>query len=482
MQTLTDGPAENGGEELSDTASRVRESVSTLNHLFLTLGLFLVIIASFTVGAKYAIVVFLGAPIFLGMMRAGDEGRGFIFTVLCMSFVIGQRTLYLGTYCRIHPSEIVIWLLAILCIPVSRPSFPLKAGIPFLVGALAFGTLSGFVPRGVFPQTFGLDVAYSKGLWLAVPAFFVCSKVLRRSKQVEEVGYLLSLESLFLSFLSIAEAYDLPFVRRLSAFYGEKTVIVDFAGFTRSASGFWGNLMLSALISLWLPWQIARWSRPGTSLLRRWIIGASILLSFMCIYYSGYRGIWAGTLAGMAFFSYLRGMRKVFFFSLLLAVGVYFLPQSATRRLSGIQESSRDTSSVKHLMRPYFAAQVLMKRPMLGSGWGASGLVHSDFLQFWADCGLHAVLAYLGVFILVLRRLLSTAEKLRSIQDRHSLYALAAGIVSYFLILQVETSFDLPEQYPPFWITMGLAYHYPNVLLAEQQQREGSATQEAAPR
>lgn len=462
----------------SDTAdpdrvtARLDQTLQDIYYVVRMFAFFVLVILCFSAGNKYLTGIVIAGPFLVGVMKGVEKGPHSILMLACAAFVLGQRTVHFGNYVRVVPSEAILWLLALLCLPRPKPQLLLKTSMPFAVLILCGCLLLGFFSRRPeYPWDFNLAVAYSKGLWLSLPVFFVISHAITRSEQYRRLFYLMAIECLFLSILSVAEVYDLPFIHALPGFYGEKHVVVDFAEFTRSFSGFWGNPMLGGMIAIWFPILLYQWNYTKTPI-RKLIIGSALTLSVLCIYYSGFRGVWGSLVVSLAAFYYLKGLRKTFAFLLLLGVAVQFMPETAIERMSAVQGEDQDSSTLKRLHRMHVAWEMIKERPFLGSGWGASGLVHSDYLQLWADCGLPAPLAFLAVMLAVLKRLYSSIRLIDSMEQRECLYAFIASVLMVFLILTNQPFFNLPEQYPPLWVLMALAYQYPNVIRSERESAQ----------
>lgn len=166
------------------------------------------------------------------------------------------------------------------------------------------------------------------------------------------------------------------------------------------------------------------------------------------------------------------------FVGLIFTIGFFLVPQEAKNR---VQESFGDTmesGTADRLSRIDDAIKIIQDNPWYGSGWGAAGLAHNDWLQIWADAGLFMMLAFLWLFVKIISRLKRFSDSAVPSHYKHFSRALIASSVALMLIIAFEPLFNLPEQYPPFWTILGLAYIYPDMIrreLAVRAQRGAPA-------
>lgn len=448
--------------------SVMKEVFKVLKLFFGVQLFFAIMMLSFNYGGPVVFGVISAIPPIVAWSTGGKKGYRFIFYFLCMAFVIGQRTVYIGHYIRIVPSGAILWVLAITCLLI-KPQYRIsRKPIPWSVVFLCIGCFWGIVLGVVNNFEANLGFSYALMMFMSVPAFFVSYRLIQRMEHVKMITDILALGCIFLSFLGISEYLGLGFVHIFSA-YVKGGGSMGQGGFVRMTASFWGGPMMVGYLSLCFPLTMAGFFTSKTWI-QRSIYLVSLVLSFVAIYLSGHRGIWLPALIGIAFYFYLKGVKGLMILIILIAVGVHFIPEAAKSRFAGISGKKRDSSSVKREERARFAWDYIVKHPVLGNGWGASGLVHSDYLQIWADTGLLGFLGLLFCFFAVLRRLFYVVKIRDKIAQEYARGFISSIVCSAIILIQ-QAWFNLPEQYTPFWVVMGLAYQLPNVVNVERMLR-----------
>lgn len=464
------------------------ETWKTLRRLSSLLAFFLALIGTFSAGAKEVFGGILAAAALYCLIQGGERGLIALLHLTVMTLVVGQRTIYLGAHFRVVPSEIFLWLLAGLCL-LRKPA-EAQRGMPMPLGVivLSLGALLGVHTNLAFIGDMDVAVAYSKGLLLAVPTFVVAYRLLRDFKHVRAIAMVLAMESLFLSLLSAAEYFELPLIRPLAGFYSGEGAVHENAIFERGMSSFWGNPMLTAFLALCFPLIMAEW-RHSSSPEKRVILGLSLAASAFAIYIGGHRGVWLPWAVAVSYWLSFRSLRGKLLCGVLVAAAAFWTPEAARQRLAaGLGQdwqssaaahmlriggehgdaalqsiSGLDSSVVERLVRLQYAIYLIRQGPFLGNGWGASGLVHNDWIQIWADAGLVTLLALLAVFWRVQRRLSEAVPKLKERAQLDVARAFKASLLGYALIMATNPLFNLPEQYPAMWIIMAMGYHFPRL-------------------
>jgi hypothetical protein len=139
------------------------------------------------------------------------------------------------------------------------------------------------------------------------------------------------------------------------------------------------------------------------------------------------------------------------------------LPASTQERVQSLlnvlegRPDAIDTSGAKRWTRAKEALDYALSEPM-GHGWGASGWVHSDFIQVAANQGWIAAAALLFGYLATLIRL---ALRLRSPDAPPNLAPLGLPLVLGFIavgaILLYEGVEFLPQTMLPVWLFWALA-------------------------
>lgn len=451
--------------------SRAKEFMNALKYFILTQLFMAILMIAFGSGEKKILQVFLGVPPLLFLVFGGKKRTIIIFYYICLLFVMGQRTLYLGEYFRIVPSAIILWGLAFIALairPQKVPGIPLPA--PVLI--LGFASAAAIVLGAVDNRNLNLGFSYAHMMWLSIPAFFVCHRVVHRMEQIQSVVTMLSFSCIFLSFLGIAEYQGFGFVKYFSGFMKGETLIGQ-EGAARMAATFWGSPHLASYLGLCFPLILAQFFSSRT-MTQKTFSCLGLVLTFVAIYLAGHRGVWVPVLAGIALYFHFRGAKGIVILMILIALGIYFVPKSAVERMQGLAGERRDSSSVKREERARGALELIVKSPFLGHGWGASGLVHSDPLQIWADSGIFGFVGFMGCFFVIWIRLFRISKIRDSLYKDYFRGFFVSVFVGFTILLQ-QAWLNLPENYTPFWVIMGLAYQLPNILFIEKKIALGQA-------
>ncbi len=427
-------------------------------------------VISFSWGGQNIFAVLIGIPPLVAAALMSRRSLFFIFYFMCVLFVVGQRTLYWGPSLRFVPGEMLLYLLGFLCLGYKTPSPLLRqGGIPAAVWVLFLATFFAVysTARWTYYQPGDLNQAffYAKMMWLSIPAFFVCGRLIQRFEHVQTTILLISVGCFFLSGLALAEYYHLPFIRYFGGFVEAKSHDSFSAeGFRRLGASFWGGPMLAGYLTVSFPVIMSQFFNSKSNVQKMITLG-TLVMNFLVIYYSGHRGLWVTCLISIAIFFYLKGLKGIFILLLLGSLGLHFVPDIAKERIQSVVGSTEDSSAKKRKERAEYAWEMVKRDPIIGSGWGSSGLVHSDFLQLWADAGGVAFLSLLFIFLQITSRLWIWFRKIRDRSYREYYFGLFASVSAGFIILWHQAWFNLPEQFFPFWILMALAYHYPTICL-----------------
>lgn len=193
----------------------------------------------------------------------------------------------------------------------------------------------------------------------------------------------------------------------------------------------------------------------GKEILIRSVTGITLGIVLVGVYLAGYRGIWIGSVLGLAAYAASRNLRALPVGGLAaLVVAVY--PDIYQTRLAPVF-LNRDSSVIIRQMRFQDAWNQFLASPLIGNGLGYSGAVHSDLTQILADVGL------IGAGLLVAWYFGLTRQVIRVIFDRTLptwIREHAAGgittMVIFSVILTVESVFTAVYVTPIFWFIVAL--------------------------
>jgi hypothetical protein len=420
-----------------------------------------------------AFAALIGGVIVFG----GERGIRFGFVLWTLTLALGYRTIAYTPDLKIHPAEILLWVL-FFCIfgqrqllSSTRLSFPLWLFLLIPFGVLAWWPL---IVGTLLPWDRMLNEF--RNFLLLVPLMVVGSVVL---KQVRYWRYLLLAffaASTWIASMGLIE-YWFPEVTKLfPAFMSDPTPGVTADGFVRAQFSFWGGATATFLCVLALPSAIvlARW---WSQLFQRTAIVAASGLQMTAIYVGGYRSIWFVLLL-QVLIACLLGLKKhgviIAVLCLLVAVGGYqFVPNTNERVITGIaalRGAPIDHSAQDRKDRALDALNSVIETPF-GRGWSSAGWVHSDFLQVAANLGLIAGLIFLGGYIYTLlrfgRRLL---PYLREPEQGDLGLSLLLAFVAAGGLLATQGVEVLPQLVLPVWFVWTLVevwlHQTPDLLVA----------------
>ncbi len=456
------------------TLSSTRENWKTLGFITLVQFFFAVMIASFSYNGKVAFGVLIAIPPLFAAATLSRKGLYFVFYFMVMIFVVGQRTVRVGEWVRLVPAEVILWVLGLLSIGFNPPAnlkqgkIPLAAVVLLLTTIFAVYTTANW---GSYQTGSNINkaISYAKMMWMAIPAFFLVGKMINRIEHLKNTLTLLALGCMFLSFMGLSEYFQLGFMKHFGGFVdlNDPEASVNVADeFRRLGATFWGGPMLAGFLTICFPLILSHWRNAKGFVLKTTLL-LSLLMTFLVIYYAGHRGLWVACAFSIACYFYTKGLKGIFIFILIAGLGLQFAPQAAKDRMQTLYGEKEDSSARKRKNRAEYAWAIVKKDPIVGSGWGASGLVHSDFLQLWADAGGIAFLSFLFLFGQGMLRLLIMLSKTRDPYYREYFYGFFSTLGGAFVVLAEQAFFNLPEQYVPFWIIMALAFQYPNIVINE---------------
>ncbi len=465
----------------SVAGNKTRETIKTFWYFMGVQFFFAFLMVSFSLGGQTVFGILIAIPPLAAWVTFSRKGMLFILYFLCITFAVGQRTFYIGPYVRVVPSEMFMYLLAVSCLALRGQSALYKrSSIPWALLLLCVFSSIGIIlattkeyanMMASFNQSADLNLAffYAGMMWMGLPAFWICGNLVRRFEELQNISTIFALICLFLSFLGLAEYFQWGFIGYFKGFTDANARdMMTGEGFHRLGATFWGGPMLAGFLTLCFPLNLAHFFSSRTTIQRIMVL-SSLILSFLVIYYSGHRGLWISCLIGIACFFYLKGVKGIFILVLLAALGLQFAPNIAKERIQTLAGTAEDSSAHKRKGRAEDAWGLIKKSPVLGNGWGASGLVHSDLLQIWADAGIFTFGSFFILFVQIILRLFSAAKRMKNKIFREYSYGFIASLIGVFIVLMGQAWFNLPEQYAPFWLIMGLAYQYPNVILNEKR-------------
>ena len=434
-----------------------------------------------THGFSFRELIVISGVVALGLIVFnGERGIRYGFVVWVLTLAVGYRTVSVTPELRIHPSEVLLWVL-LICLSVhrqlvssSRLVFPLWMWLmmPFWVLAwwpLVFGTAQWDQMLNEF-----------RNFLLLVPLMIVATVVLQRRDTWRPLLLALFVASTWIAVMGIVEFW----VSGIAALFPGMITTTSagmIEGFERAMFSFWGGPMATFICALALPigivgvrWWPATWQRV--------LIVGSTVAQFIAIYIAGYRSIWAVIIAEILLACLLSLKRQrvtVAAACLVVIIGGYqIVPQVASHRaftaIEALQGRATDSSAKDRIGRAESAFNQMISSP-LGNGWSASGWVHSDFLQVGANLGLLGGLIFLGGYLYTLARLFRRVLTEPRSDGRGELgITLLLSYISAGGILATQGVEVLPQLVLPVWFVWVLVEVWLRHPVHVRESRESS--------
>jgi hypothetical protein len=403
------------------------------------------------------ILVGLVAGIFGIIVLGREQGIRFGFVLWVITLALGYRTVQWTSNLRIHPSEVLLWLL-LACI-LAQPKLLSQARLrfPFWLWLFIPFWAVGWWPLIAGDAPWDRMMNEFRDFLLLIPLMLVGSVVLERERYWRYLVLAFFLVGTWIAVMGVGEYWFPGLTKLFPEFVSTVQSTNTREGFARASFSFWGGTTATFICLLALPTAIVLstwWSKSWA----RVAIVAGVLFQLTAIYIGGYRSLWMVVLVQAPIASLMR-LRKhgvvVAALCLVVAVGGYkFIPKSEERLVSGIeavQMNPTDHSALVRKERALSAWNSALESPF-GIGWSYAGWVHSDFLQVMANLGIIAGLIFFGGFILTLIRLIRRLNIHRkSIEGGDLGLSLLLAFIGVGGLLAVQGVQVLPQLTLPVW-------------------------------
>ena len=408
------------------------------------------------------IIVAFGAGIVGVIIFGGERGIQFGFVLWVLTLALGYRTVEVTPALRLHPSELLLWLL-VPCILFHRKLLRNRISFPMWLWL--------FVPFWVlawWPMIFGnapWDKMFNecRNFVLLIPLMIVASVVLTRPNFWRHLLIALFLVSTWIAVMGVAEYWFPQITGMFPAFIKDAKAEPTADGFVRAQFSFWGSQTATFICALALPTtlMLVRWWRQPW---QRLTLAVASTLQLLAIYIGGYRSIWLLVLLQMMIAS-VFGIKKhglmLAVLCLLVAVAGYqYVPNSHERLMTGIaafQGKPVDHSALDRKDRALEAVDQAISSPF-GNGWSSAGWVHSDFLQVAANLGILAAFVFLGGYLYTLIRVGQRVLFASSRQGEHGHlgFTLFLSFIAVGWLLATQGVEVLPQLALPVWFIWAL--------------------------
>jgi hypothetical protein len=408
--------------------------------------------------------VALGAIMGAIIVFGGERGIRFGLVLWVLTLGLGYRTVQWTPNLRIHPAEILIWLL-FACIfaqrqliAESRLSLPWWVWFSFPFWVLAWWPLIvGDAPWDKMLNEF-------RNFLLLIPLMIVTSVVLQSRRYWSYLLVAFYVTGTWIALLGVIEYWFPQVTSIFPAFISAAKAELTVEGFARAQFSFWGGAPATFVCALALPGALVMAS-VWRGWFRRTLIVVTALLQILAIYIGGYRSIWLVVLIQVVIACLLRlkkhGLVVALLFLVVAVGGSQFIPKSDERVFSGIAALSGapiDHSAQQRKDRAYWALVDVSESPF-GKGWSSAGWVHSDFLQVAANLGILAGLIFLGGYLHTLIRLSRRMMAgFRTNTEADLCLSLLLSFVGCGGLLAMQGVEVLPQMILPVWFVWSMVH------------------------
>ena len=407
-------------------------------------------------------IVALGAIAFAVVVFGGERGIRFGLILWVLTLALGYRTIEWTRNLRIHPSEILIWVLFFCIFAQRQLRSTTRFSLPWWVWMFLPFCVLGWWPLIVGDAPWDRMLNEFRDFLLLIPLLIVCSVVLERQSYWRYLLVAFFVASTWIALMGVAEYWFPGIDKVFPAFIRAAKPEATADGFIRGQFSFWGGSQATFICVLALPGSIflASWWRHW---LPRVVIIVASILQLVAIYIGGYRSIWFVVCIQVAAACVLRVKKHGIAVALLVLIvgtfGYQFIPNTHERVVTGIaalQGNPIDHSAQDRKQRALQAVSEVIESPF-GKGWSSAGWVHSDFLQVAVNLGLLAGLVFLGGYLYTLLRLAQRMPIwLKSTLHGELGLSLLLSFIGVGSLLAMQGVQVLPQMVLPVWFVWSM--------------------------
>ena len=358
------------------------------------------------------------------------------------------------------------WILTFVGIPFGSAI----AGIPFLLAGKIMAREKGMEKDILVFLTILLPIIFLFSVFNASQKWITLSSVVSLGIMIYAVflgaDYLIREEKFFHLLIKL-----LILSAIISAAYA---LIIYFSGFDiRAQALFAGPNILGEVMFFSIIWTLAFSIHIYQR--RKWVLVPSLLMMSLALVFSLSRGAWLGAMGALIVYGLWQRRARLWIAILLLVVGTFLVGLPALRsRLDTIFNISHPLN-VERIYIWRATLNMIRAHPWLGIGMGNYAFVyksymirgaeietpsfaHNIFLQMWAEGGLGALLVFLGIVYLILRKGIGWIRSSRG-SSRVLAAASFSALVGVIIHNQVDCLISSMHIGPVFFLLAGMIFY-----------------------
>ncbi len=398
------------------------------------------------------------ALVVLGVLVWGQRGLQVAFGIFILTFVLGYRTIHVSSALQIHPSEVLAWFLFLMIIlrrafahEETRMDFPSLYVIWFLWGGLE---LMYALTQG---RAFDAVLNEAKPFYLVLPVWVIVREFMTDKARWHRAMQMLVFTQFYISLLGVTEYFAPSLTNRLTPYFTPNTTAVSFEGFVRASFSFWGTGLVAGNLLAAVPFCLALASHTQ-SRFERYFCLATVFLSLVGVYVSGYRAMWVAAVVVLVLYLGVKPSRGNVLGLIIITASLALLfsygSQEFTVRIErflSLDPSLRDSSAASREELLQYALDAINASPWIGSGWRAMGWSHNDYAQMAANLGLPAAALFFGLILWPVVKLWLWSQKLSDSEWGNWQRAAMASLVGYLIIMGSGSLLFVLSMVSQFW-------------------------------
>lgn len=416
-------------------------------------------------GIYYREVLIAGVALTTAVIVLGRElGIQVGFVLWALSMAVGYRTFELSKDLRIHPAEVLLWLLFAGMFAHRHLISDAKLSLPLWVWLMLPFWMLGWWPVVGGDANWAAMFTEFRCFLILIPMLLVAQIVLKEKRNWRYLLLAFFAASTWIALVGALEYWVPSATKMFPAFIQNAKPQTTADGFVRAQFSFWGHPNATFLCVLSYPFSgvLLRYWR---SLALRLAIVVATIMQLVAIYIGGYRSLWVMVVvqvtAACFFGLRKRGFAVAALCIVVAGVGYQFIPKTDERvitTIAALRLDPVDHSALVRKERALGAVEDVFQNPF-GGGWNSAGWVHSDFLQVAANLGIIAGLIFVAGYLYTFSRL---AIAVRSViqygrsENGELGFSLMLSFIAVGGLLTTQGVQVLPQLMLPVWFVWAL--------------------------